>query len=194
MIDNLPMEVFLYLAVYLTFESIKKCREVSSSWKTVIENSGLLSSAAVLVNPGSEERILESKLFSIVNKIRIIRCREKDINKVNGILKQIFENINHLSFKHLRLDYSVRVDSALLIPFFTKMQTIQLTVATIEDTVLVVLMNEFFPKSDFILSTLNLCCRMINTTISKSEIFSSLTSLFSVNVTRSERSFKFAFV
>ena len=141
MIDNLPMEVFLYLAVYLTFESIKKCREVSSSWKTVIENSGLLSSAAVLVNPGSEERILESKLLSIVNKIRIIRCREngeKDINKVNGILKQIFEKINHLSFKHLRLDYSVRVDSALLIPFFTKMQTIQLTVATIEDTVLVV--------------------------------------------------------
>ena len=48
------MEVFLYLAVYLTFESIKKCREVSSSWKIVIENSGLLSSAVVLVNPGSK--------------------------------------------------------------------------------------------------------------------------------------------
>ena len=90
MIDNLPMEVFLYLAVYLTFESIKKCREVSSSWKIVIENSGLLSSAAVLVNPVSEERILESKLLSIV-KIRIIRCREngeKDINKVSGIFKK----------------------------------------------------------------------------------------------------------
>ena len=181
MIEHLPMEVFLYLAIYLTFESIKKCREVSSSLQTVIENSGLLSSAEILVNPENEERIIESKLFSIVNKIRITKFRREQSVKVDGILKQILEKINHCSFKHLFLDCSVYVDSSLLSSFFSKLQTIQLQLETIEDTVLVGLMNEFFHKSDFTLDTLILSCRVINTTIYKSEIFSSMKSLNMVN-------------
>ena len=42
-------------------------------------------------------------------------------------------------------------------------------------------MNEFFHKSDFTLDTLILSCRVINTTIYKSEIFSSMKSLNMVN-------------
>ena len=69
----------------------------------------------------------------------------------------------------------------MLSPFFSKLQTIQLQLETIEDTVLVALLNEFFHKSDFTLGTLILSCRVTNTTIYKSEIFSSMKSLNMVN-------------
>ena len=189
MIDYLPAEIFLHIALYLTFDSIKKCREVSSSWKTQIENSGLLKSAVLVIGPENEKLVSESKLFTIVNKIRITKFRREQSDTVNGILKKI----NHCSLKYLSVDCCVNMDSTLLIPFFSSLSEIHLTGSTIRDTVLVILMDEFVHKSDFSLNTLTLDCRVINTPISKA--FSSLSlatridikhpclsSIFSVNV------------
>ena len=189
MFDYLPAEIFLHIALYLTFDSIKKCREVSSSWKTLIENSGLLRSAVLVIGPENEKLVSESKLFTIVNKIRITKFRREQSDTVNGILKKI----NHCSLKYLSVDCCVNMDSTLLIPFFSSLSEIHLTGSTIRDTVLVILMDEFVHKSYFSLNTLILDCRVINTPISKA--FSSLSlatriditnpclsSIFSVNV------------
>ena len=195
MIENLPTEILLQIALYLTFDSIKRCREVCSSWETQIENTGLLSLAVLVVSPENKDLVSESKLFSIVQTIKVTKFRREQSDKVNGILKQFRDKKknNQCSWKYLSLDACINVNSNMLFPFFSNLTRIDLRGPTIKDTVLVVLLNEFFNKSDFTLDTLILECRVINTTISKAFQGSSftsrvdikhpcLTSIFMVNV------------
>ena len=182
MIENLPTEILLGIALYLTFDSIKRCREVCSSWKTQIENSGLLRSAVLVVSPENENFAPESKLFTIVQTIKITKFRREQSDKVNGILKQYCNNKTNdqCSWNYLSLDACINVNSSLLTAFFSNLSRIDLRGPTIKDTVLVLLLNEFLVKSDFTLDTLILECRVINTTISKAQRFSSLASIIDI--------------
>ena len=173
MLEKLPPEVLLHVAFYLSFENVKKCREVSKSWQAQIENFGLFNSAVIVITPENENQFWESKLFKLVNTIRMTKFKNSktDQSKYKGFLRLLAEKQNkerHWRLECVYIGNSLLVDvdsSSLIIPFLSNISTLHLIGSTIVDSVLVELMNELFHKCDLSLGTFLVHSRMINSTI-----------------------------
>ena len=75
MLEKLPPEVLLNVAFYLSFDNVKKCREVSKSWQAQMENYGLFNSAVIVITPENENQYWKSKLLRFVNTLRITKFK-----------------------------------------------------------------------------------------------------------------------
>ena len=191
MLEKLSPEVFLNVTFYLSFDNVKKCREVSKSWQAQMENYSLFNSAVIVITPENENQYWKSKLLRFVNTLRITKFKNSktDQSKYKGFLRLLAEKQS--TNKHWRLecvsieDFLLVDSSSLIVPFLSNISKIQLIGSTIVDSVLVELLNELFHKCDLSLETLLVHSRVINSTIMKKDTgrhISSSIRMIQVNV------------
>lgn len=191
MLEKLPPEVLLHVAFYLSFENVKKCREVSKSWQAQMENNGLFNSAVIVITPENENQYWKSKLLRFVNTLRITKFKNSktDQSKYKGFLRLLAEKQStkkHWRLECVSIEHFLLLDSSsLVIPFLSNISKMHFIGSTICDFVLVELMNEIFHKTDLSLETFLVHSRMINSTIMKTDTrryVSSSMGIFQVNV------------
>ena len=104
MLEKLPPDVLLHVAFYLSFDNVKKCREVSKSWQAQMENYGLFNSAVIVITPENENQYWKSKLLRFVNTLRVTKFKNSktDQSKYKGFLRLLAEKQS--TNKHLRLE------------------------------------------------------------------------------------------